>query len=170
MWWMWTSSRGQWVRALPWDTSTYSGEGSTSKTSNSGFSADDVAAVMSYSGIEDPEDCQTIWTIFANKKKNVESCRQYLMKGIQDYGYRLRICVDNGMYLEQDTMKSILDLRFNPGEGVAYPQSVANGLSILCSQAWASHEMEEIKDREMALNQSECIGANAHVWRLPQVF
>ncbi len=108
------------------------GEGSTSKTSNSRFSANDVAAVMSYSGIEDPEDCQAIWTIFANKKKNIESCRQYLIKGIQDYGYRLRISVDNGIYLEQDTMKSILDLRFNPGEGVAHLQLAAKGLSILC--------------------------------------
>jgi hypothetical protein len=76
------------------------GEGSTSKMSNSGFSANNVAAVMSYSGIEDPEDYQHIWTIFANKKKSIESCRRYLMKGIQDYGYRLRISIDNGIYLE----------------------------------------------------------------------
>jgi hypothetical protein len=101
------------------------GEGSTSKTSDLGFSANDVAAVMSYSGIENPEDCQTIRTIFADKKKNIESCRRYLMKGIQDYGYRLRISVDNGIYLEQDTMKSILDLHFDPGEGVAHLQPAA---------------------------------------------
>jgi hypothetical protein len=110
---------------------------------------------MSYSGIEDPEDCQNIWTIFANKKKNVESCRRYLMKGIQDYGYRLRISVDNGIYLEPDTMKSILDLRFNPGEGVAHLQLAAKGLSILCCWAWASHETGEIKERELALNAME---------------
>jgi hypothetical protein len=67
------------------------GEGSTSKTSDLGFSADNVAAIMSYSGIKNPEDCQNIWTIFANKKENIESCKGYLMKGIQDHGYRFRI-------------------------------------------------------------------------------
>jgi hypothetical protein len=77
------------------------------------------------------------------------------MKGIQDNGYRLRISIDNGIYLEQDTMESILDLRFNPGEGVAHLQLAEKGLSILCCRALASHETEEIKDREMALNALE---------------
>jgi len=77
------------------------------------------------------------------------------MKGIRDYGYRLRISVDNGIYLEQDTMKSILDLLFNLGEGVAYLPSSVKGLSILCCQAQASHDTEEIKEREMALNTTE---------------
>ncbi len=71
------------------DSTPAQGEGSTSKTSNFGFSANDIAALMSYSRIKDPKDCQNIWTIFAGKKKNVESCRRYLMKRIQDYGYRL---------------------------------------------------------------------------------
>ncbi len=115
-----------------------------SKMSDLGFSANDVAAVLSYSGIEDPEDCQNIWTIFAGKKKTVESCRWYLMKGIQqEYSYRLGISIDNGIYLEQDTMKSILDLPFNPREGVAHLHLAAKGLSILCCQAcWASHKTE----------------------------
>jgi hypothetical protein len=45
------------------------GEESTSKTSNLGFSANNVTAVMSYSGIEDLEDSLTIRTIFADKRK-----------------------------------------------------------------------------------------------------
>ncbi len=128
------------------------GERNTSEIIDLRFSAGNVAAVMSYSGIEDPEDCRTIWTIFANKEKNVESCRWYLMKGMQDYGYRLKISMDNGIYLEQDTMQSILDLHFNLGEGVAHLQLAANGLSILCCRAWASHETEEIKEQELVLN------------------
>jgi hypothetical protein len=42
---------------------------------------------MAFSGIEDPQDCQVIWTIFAEKKKNVKACRRYLMKGMMDYAY-----------------------------------------------------------------------------------
>jgi hypothetical protein len=52
-------------------------------------------------------------------------------------------------------MKSILDLRFNPREGVAHLQLAAKGLSIICCQAWASHKTEEIKEREIALNATE---------------
>jgi hypothetical protein len=52
-------------------------------------------------------------------------------------------------------MKSILDLHFNPGEGVAHLQMAAKGLSILCCRAWASQETEEIKERELALNATE---------------
>jgi hypothetical protein len=37
--------------------------------------------------------------------------------------------------------------RFNPREGVVHLQSAAKGLSILCCQARARHEMEEIKVR-----------------------
>ena len=46
---------------------------------------------MAFSGIEDPQDCQIIWTFFAEKKKNVEACRRYLMKGMTDYAYNRRI-------------------------------------------------------------------------------
>jgi hypothetical protein len=42
---------------------------------------------MAFSGIEDPVDCQVIWTIFSEKKKNIEACRRYLMKGMNNYAY-----------------------------------------------------------------------------------
>ena len=63
---------------------------------------------MAFSGIEGPQDCQVIWTIFVEKKKNVEACRHYLVKGMADYAYNRRIVIDGGIYLKQDTMKSIL--------------------------------------------------------------
>jgi hypothetical protein len=52
-------------------------------------------------------------------------------------------------------MKFILDLHFNPGEGMAHLQLAAKGLSILCCWAWLSHETEEIEERELALNATE---------------
>ncbi len=123
--------------------------------SDTSYSADDVCAVMAFSGVEDPEDCQVIWTIFSGKKKNIEACCQYLMKGMTEYAYDRRISIDAGIYLEQETMKAILDLPFNPGEGVAYVQSAAKGLSILCCRSRPNNETEEIKEREIALNATE---------------
>jgi hypothetical protein len=35
------------------------------KAGDSAYSGDDVCTVMVFSGIEDPQDCQVIWTIFA---------------------------------------------------------------------------------------------------------
>ncbi len=81
------------------------------------FSADKVCVVMSYSGITDPEECQVIWAIFAKKKRNIVACQHYIMKGITDYGYNRQIR-DTGIYLEQNTMKSILELQLNLGRGL----------------------------------------------------
>jgi hypothetical protein len=74
------------------------------------------------------------------------------MKGMTEYAYKCHISIDAGIYLEQETMKSILDLRFNPGEGIAYVQSAAKRLSILCCRSGPNNEMEEIKEQELALN------------------
>jgi putative component of toxin-antitoxin plasmid stabilization module len=52
-------------------------------------------------------------------------------------------------------MKAILELRFNPGEGIAYVQSAAKGLSLLCCRSRANNETKEIKERELALNAME---------------
>jgi hypothetical protein len=49
-------------------------------------------------------------------------------------------------------MKLILELRFNPGEGIAYVQSAAKGLSMLCCRSQPNNKTEEIKEREIALN------------------
>ncbi len=45
--------------------------GQAYKSNDTTYSADDVCAVMAFRGIEDPVDCQVIWTIFLEKKKNI---------------------------------------------------------------------------------------------------
>ncbi len=134
---------------------TATGGGQAGKTGDTAYNADDVCTVMTYSGIKDLVDCQVIWTIFSKKKKNIEGCCRYLMKGMNDYAYDRQISIDAGIYLEQEKMKAILDLRFNPGEGTAYVQSAAKGLSILCCHSCPNNKTEEIKEREIALNATE---------------
>jgi len=73
------------------------------------------------------------------------------MKGMTDYAYNRRILINGGICIEQDTMKSILELYFNPGEGIAYAQSAAKGLSLLCCRSRSNNETEEIKEREPRL-------------------
>jgi hypothetical protein len=52
-------------------------------------------------------------------------------------------------------MKSILDLHFNLGEGTAYIQSAAKGLSLLCCRSQPNNETKENKEQELALNAME---------------
>ena len=73
------------------DATAPPGGDKASKSGDSAYSVDDMCAVMAYSGIEDPQDCQVRWIIFAEKKKNVEACQRYLMKGMMDYAYSCRI-------------------------------------------------------------------------------
>ncbi len=63
--------------------------------------------------------------------------------------------IDGGIYLKQDTMKAILDLHFNPGEGIVYVQSAAKGLSLLCCRSRSNNKTNEIKEWELALNAME---------------
>ena len=47
---------------------------------------------------------------------------------LMDWAYDRRITIDTGVFLNVETVKAIVDLKFNPGEGVAH----------LNSAAWAS--------------------------------
>ena len=123
------------------DATAPPGGDKASKLGDFAYSADDMCRIMAYSGIKDPQDCQAIWTIFAEKKKNVEACQRNLMKGMTDCH---RITINGYIYLEQETMKSILDLRFSPGEGIMYVQSAAKGLSLLCCRSCPNNEANDI--------------------------
>jgi hypothetical protein len=48
-----------------------------------------------------------------------------------------------------------VDLKFNPGEGVAHLNSAAKGLSILSCRGHTTGEIERLKEREEALTATE---------------
>jgi hypothetical protein len=45
-----------------------------------------------------------------------------------DWSYQRRIPIDTGVFLDVDLVKAIMELKFNPGKGVAHLNSAANGL------------------------------------------
>jgi hypothetical protein len=59
------------------------------------------------------------------------------------------------VYLKGTTIKAIMELKFNPGEGVAHLSSVDKGLSIMVCRAHTSAEMERIRECEEALSATE---------------
>ncbi len=74
---------------------------------------------------------------------------------MKQYVYDRRIQIDSSVYLEQETIKAIVELRFNPGEGVAHLSSASKGLSILACRARTTQETERVREQEQALSATE---------------
>jgi hypothetical protein len=70
---------------------------------------------------------------------------------MKQWSYDRRIPIDTSTYLEGKTIKAIVDLKFNPGEGIAHILSVSKGLSIMSCQGRTSAETKRICEREEAI-------------------
>ncbi len=62
------------------------------------------------------------------------------------------IPIDSSVYLEGTTIKAIMELKFNPGEGVAHLSSADKGLTIMACRGRTSAETERICKWEEALS------------------
>jgi hypothetical protein len=74
---------------------------------------------------------------------------------MKQYAYDQCIQIDSCIYLEQETIKTIVELRFNPGEGVTHLSSASKGLSILACRARTTQETERVREQEQALSATE---------------
>jgi hypothetical protein len=74
---------------------------------------------------------------------------------MMEWGYDRQISIDTGVFLDVEVVKAILDLKFNPGEGVTHLNLAAKGLSILSCQGRTTREIERLKEREEALTATE---------------
>jgi hypothetical protein len=127
-----------------------------SESDGKGYTSDDIAALMGFAGVEKGEDLPDIWHIFnATKGKNLDSYRRHILARMKQWSYDRRITIDTSVYLEQEMIKAIVELRFNPGEGVAHIASASKGLSILACRARTSTETECIREQEHAVSATE---------------
>ena len=74
---------------------------------------------------------------------------------MKQWAYDRRIQIDQSIYLKQETVKAIVELRFNPGEGVAHLASASKGLTILTCRARTTAETERVREQEHALSATE---------------
>jgi hypothetical protein len=120
------------------------------------YSDDDIAAIMGFSHVHRGDQLQPIWTTLNNaKQKNLDIFRRQLLARMMDWSYQRRIPIDTGVFLDVDLVKAVVELKFNPGEGVAHLNSAAKGLSILACRGRTSGEIERQKEREEALSAME---------------
>ena len=73
------------------------------------------------------------------------------MVRMKQWAFNRRITINTSVYLEQETIKAIIELRFNPGKGVAHLVSAGKGLSILACHARSTSETKRICKHECAL-------------------
>jgi hypothetical protein len=65
------------------------------------------------------------------------------------------IPIDSSMYLEETTIKAIMELKFNPAKGVAHLSLADKGLPIMACRGCTSSKMEQIREHEKALLATE---------------
>ena len=101
-------------------------------------------AIMGFSHVHRGDQVQPIWANLNNaKQKNIDTFRRQLLSRMMEWGYDRRIPIDTGVFLDVDIIKSIVELKFNPGDGVTHLNSAGKGLSILSCRGRRSKESEE---------------------------
>ncbi len=71
---------------------------------------------------------------------------------MKQWAYNCCIQINTSVYLKQESIKPIIELQFNPGEGVAHLASASKGLSFLACRACTTEETERVHEQEQALS------------------
>jgi hypothetical protein len=83
-----------------------------------------------------------IWRHFAaSKVKQVKIHRRQLQKLMEEWSHNYRIKFDT-IFFKQKTIKDIIHLQFNPGEGIAQYRTAKRGILILVCQPRVIEETE----------------------------
>ena len=145
------------LKALGGTMAATQAQGSTKESEEkTRYSDDDIAAIMGFSHVYQGDQVQPIWTTLNNgKQKNFDIFRRQILARMTDWSYQRRIPIDMGVFLDVDLVKAIVELKFNPGEGVAHLNSATKGLSILSCRGRTSGEIEREKERKEALTATE---------------
>jgi hypothetical protein len=124
---------------------------------------------MGFAGVYSGHNLPNIWELFnSTKGKNINAYRHHLYSRMKQYAYNRRLQIDTSVYLEQETIKAIVELRFNPGEGVAHLSLASKGLSILACRARTTQETEQVREQEQALSATEKMRLLDDLLRLPK--
>ena len=112
------------------------------------YTKDEYGLLMAFCDVVRARDIPRIWRHFAaSKVKQVEIHRRQLQKQMEEWGHNYRTEIDN-IFFEQKTIEDIINLRFNPGEGIAQYRTCEQGISILVCRPRGIAETERLRDVE----------------------
>ena len=115
--------------------------GETLKT----YSPDSIAAIKGFSCTDDITRLQPIWLTFTTTK-NVDVQRRHLHYGMEQWAKSHGVELDRGIFFEQKSVDDIVNLCFNPGQGVAQFKSAERGLLLLICRTRTPEEIERVRD------------------------
>jgi hypothetical protein len=114
------------------------------------YTKDEYGLLMAFCDVIRARDIPSIWRHFAaSKVKQVEIHRRQLQKQMEEWGHNHRTEIDN-IFFEQKSIEDIINLRFNPGEGIAQYRTCERGISILVCRPRGIAETERLRDVEHA--------------------
>ncbi len=107
--------------------------GHTNKDIKQGNSNKDIAALMGFAHVKHGNQLSTIWEYFNSYRgKSIDIVRRQLYAHMKQWSHDRCIPIKTSMYLEGTTIKALIELKFNSGEGVTHLSSADKGLSIMC--------------------------------------
>jgi hypothetical protein len=128
--------------------------GGTTYTNNKQlYGEEDIAALMAFSNVRAGNQLQDIWAYFnTSRGKSIDVYRRQIFARMKQWSYNRRILIDTSIYLEGKTIKAIVDLKFNLGEGVAHIcQRQRGSLSCRARGAQATKPNTSTKERKPLL-------------------
>lgn len=114
------------------------------------YSDDKIAMLKGYCGILDTAQIPRIWYIFQTTKE-ITSHRHHLRTVMERWAKQTGHEIDKAPFFMETTVKDIVGMHFNPGEGVAHFSSAHQGISILTCQPRSAPDIELIKGEEEAV-------------------
>jgi hypothetical protein len=115
------------------------------------YMRDEYGLLMAFCNVVRACDLLSIWQHFpASKVKQVKIHRHQLQKHTEDWGHNYSTEI-NTIFFEQKTIKDIINLHFNPGEGIVQYRTCKRGISILVCRPCRIAETERLRDVEYAM-------------------
>ncbi len=110
------------------------------------YRRDEYGLLMAFCNVVRAHDLPSIWRHFtASKVKQVKIHQCQLQKHMEDWGHNNHTEIDT-IFFEQKIIKDIINLRFNPGEGIAQHRMCERGISILVCRPRGIAETERLRD------------------------
>jgi hypothetical protein len=117
------------------------------------YSNEDIATLMGVAHVKHGNQLPTIWDyVDSYRGKSIGVVWRQLYACMKQWSHDRQIRIKMSIYLEGATIKALVELKFNPGEGVAHLSSADKRLSIMCCQGHTSTETERIWDCKDALS------------------
>ncbi len=110
------------------------------------YTRDEYGLLMTFCNVVGARNIPSIWRHFAaSKVKQVEIHQRQLQKHMEEWGHNYYTEI-NTIFCEQKTIEDIINLRFNPGEGIAQYRTCKRGISILVCRPQGIAETECLRD------------------------